>query len=86
MELITQIISGGAILLAIGVLIIFIKTFIVIEEETKTEQLSTLNDIESFLDIDMDTLLSETKTKHGNVQELQKKLNQFKNRNKFYNL
>ena len=86
MEFITQIIAGGAIILSIGVLIIYIKTFLVIEEESKREQITTTSDVESFLDIDMDTLLSETKLKDANVQELKKKLNQFENRNRFYNL
>lgn len=86
MEFITQIIAGGAIILSIGVLIIYIKTFLVIEEESKREQITTTSDVESFLDIDTDTLLSETKLKDANVQELKKKLNQFENRNRFYNL
>ena len=86
MEFITQIIAGGAIILSIGVLIIYIKTFLVIEEESKTEHITTTPEVESFLDIDMDTLLSETKIKDANVQELKKKLNQFENRNRFYNL
>lgn len=86
MELTTHIIIGIAFLLLMGVLIYLGKDLMTITKKTNTEQLTTTNDIESFLDIDLDILLSETHTKPTNVQELKKKLNQFKNRNKFYNL
>ena len=86
MEFITQIIAGSAILLSLGVLVIFIGAYPTMKGESKTEHITTTPEVESFLDIDMDTLLSETKSKDANVQELKKKLNQFENRNRFYNL
>ena len=86
MEFITQIIAGSAILLSLGVLVIFIVAYPTMKGEAKTEHITTTPEVESFLDIDMDTLLSETKIKDANVQELKKKLNQFENRNRFYNL
>jgi hypothetical protein len=86
MEFITQIIAGSAILLSLGVLVIFIGAYPTMKGEAKTEHITTTPEVESFLDIDMDTLLSETKIKDANVQELKKKLNQFENRNRFYNL
>lgn len=86
MEFITQIIAGSAILFSLGVLVIFIRAYPTNEGESKTEHITTTPEVESFLDIDMDTLLIETKLKDANVQELKKKLNQFENRNRFYNL
>lgn len=86
MELTTQIIIGIITLLSIGILVILFKVYMSIDSKPTTEQLGTANSIESFLDIDLDTLINLPRTKPINVHELEKKLNQFKNRNRFYNL
>lgn len=86
MELTTQIISGIAVLFSIVVATILIKNFMTIPRESREDPGIPNREIESFLEIDMDTLVNESNTQQTNVQELKKKLNQFKNRNRFYNL
>ena len=78
-----QLIAGISIVIALGFIALYIKDFAI----NNNVDLNMNGEEEAFCDIDMEYLLMNSKDKEvKDVGELQKKLQDFKNRNRFYKM
>jgi len=83
---IIQILSGLAIVLALGFLLLIVSE-VFSKEKTLDMQIFEDEHIdEPFINIDADVLLSKEAENTKGIPQLKEKLRQFKNRNRFYNI
>ena len=76
-----QLIAGISIVIALGFIALYIKDFAI----NNNADLNVNGEEEAFCEIDMEYLLMNSKDKEvKNVGELKRKLQDFKNRNRFY--
>lgn len=81
-----QILSGLAILLAIGFIALNLKNAIFEKSNSMMQVFEEEPMEESFISVDTEVLLAkEPKNPHG-IPQLKEKLRQFKNRNRFYDI
>ncbi len=81
-----QILSGLAILLAIGFIALILKNAI-FEKSNSAMQVFEEEPIEeSFISVDTEVLLAKEPTNTHGIPQLKEKLRQFKNRNRFYDI
>ena len=76
-----QLIAGISIVIALGFIALYIKDFAI----NNNADLNVNGEEEAFCEIDMEYLVMNSKDKEvKNVGELKRKLQDFKNRNRFY--
>jgi hypothetical protein len=81
-----QILSGLAILLAIGFIALILKNAVFEKSNSMMQVFEEEPMEESFISVDTEVLLAkEPKNTHG-IPQLKEKLRQFKNRNRFYDM
>lgn len=80
---ITELIAGVSIVIAFGFIVIYFKDFV----DRKSEDEAYQPEEEAFCDIDLEFLMQNTAKNTGkDIEELKRKIQGFKQRNRFYKM